>query len=160
LTFAGRVLGVQAPLVNFEIGRWRESEWKKRIEELGFQPNDRREAVVSAYNEWMDMGTGNFLLYPAYLFLGVGALTTLRWGLERQSLAQRGLAIRCALPLFFGALYYITYIPVSQAHELRYFYPTLLLLQVITASLVASFFRRDEARRIGAIVTTGKAGAV
>ncbi len=136
LTFAGRVLGVQAPLANAEIGRWHDSEWKKRIEELGFQPNDRREAVVSAYNKWMDVGTGNFLLYPLYLFLGVGALTTLRWGLERQSLAQRGLAIRCALPLFFGALYYIAYIPVSQSHELRYFYPTLLLLQVITASLI------------------------
>ena len=144
LAFAGRVLGVQTPLANAEIGRWRDPEFKTKIEELGFHTNDRREAVVDAFEGWMDEGAGRFLLYPLYLFLSVGALTTLRWGLEHQSLARPGVAVRCTLPLLFGALYYIAYIPVSQSHELRYFYPTLLLLQVVTFSLVASFLTKER----------------
>ncbi len=78
LAFAGRVLGVQAPLANAEIGRWRDPEFKTKIEELDFHTNDRREAVVDAFEGWMDEGAGRFLLYPLYLFLSVGALTTLR----------------------------------------------------------------------------------
>jgi hypothetical protein len=151
LTFAGRVLGVQAPLANPDIsdlhGPDLSVEFKTKLEKLGFHTNDRREAVVRAFSKWMDEGAGQFLRYPLYLFLGVGALTMLRWGLERQLLARPGVAARCIVPLFLGALFYIGYVPVSQSHELRYFYPALLLLQVVTASLVASFLTKDEARR-------------
>jgi hypothetical protein len=132
LVFAGRVLGIQAPLANAEIGRWREPIFKPQIEAFGFHPNPRRDYIVDSFNEWMS-GPGAFLLRPFYLALGTLAVIGLLW-----TARSRDLGVRCAIPFGISMLYYATFMPVSQSHELRYFYPALLMMVVVWIAGLAS----------------------
>jgi hypothetical protein len=125
LIFAGRVLGIQAPLANAEIGRWREPIFKPQMEALGFHPGPRHERIADVFNDWMAK-SGAFLLRPFYLSLGTLLIVAVLWAMR-----GRELGIRCAIPLGISMLYYATFMPVSQSHELRYFYPALLMMVIV-----------------------------
>jgi len=92
LAYAGFVLGAQSPVVNAEVGRWRDPLFKDRIEALGYHANARRDWITDGFLSWMQ-GVGTIFLRPLYLMFGTGLLILLvRW-LSRRGWLPNGLDV-------------------------------------------------------------------
>jgi hypothetical protein len=105
------LMGIDLPLYNGEIGKWRDPEWAKQMGRLNFHSDARKEAIVHLYNQF-SAGIGNIFFRPWIVFILLYAMSAF---LYRHNPMINGCTI-----IVTG--YYSAYFITSQSHELRYYF--------------------------------------
>lgn len=111
-------------LQNAEIGRWREEAWKNLMEPIGFKSSINKENFINRFFDFSGT-TGKFLFKPwiVLCMFFIAACYLRRFKPNSLTIA------------LIPTLYYGTFFITSQNHELRYFFPVVLIfLAYISAS--------------------------
>lgn len=130
LKYLSSLLGISRNLENFEIGKWRTGNWAEPLADLGFHSTPEKEQVLDKYFEFSQRYS---ILFKPYVIFGVVAVAIL----IALILGWRTIALGSSLTWGLAALYYATFFITAQNHELRYFFPSLLLMQGVTLTIVS-----------------------
>lgn len=120
IKYISSLMGISRPLENFEIAKWRSGGWGEEFAELDFHTTESKEKTIDKYFSFSKSHTYLFKPYLIFLALGIAIAATL-------ALSSTPIHWHLAAAAALSILYYATFIPTSQNHELRYFFPSLLL---------------------------------
>ena len=122
--YAADLIGISKPLDEYEINKFKDPVWKKKMEHLGFYKNARKEALAKLYELFND-GIGSILRTPYLVIVLISLLTFFMRNKNKYIVDTSMLVI----------LYFLAYFVNCPSHELRYFYP---VVYYFTACLAAS----------------------
>lgn len=99
-----------------------------RMAEYGFNDCTQRQFFVNAYH-WINRALGFYTRHPWFVFLIAIVLTVIKY---RQKDKNSGLYL---FILSLAIFYYGAYVINTQSFELRYFYPSLYLMMILSVSI-------------------------
>jgi hypothetical protein len=106
------LMGIDSPLYEGSIEKWREPDWAKRMERLNFHSDARKVTIVDLYKRF-SAGIGRIFFRPWIVFLLLYAMSVYLY-------RHNPMIIGCTIIV---TAYYGAYFITSQSHELRYFFP-------------------------------------
>ncbi|WP_198305639.1 hypothetical protein [Arcobacter vandammei] len=138
--YISSLMGIDKPLSNAEIAKWRNGNWAEQHKKLGFVTNENKEKIINEYFSFSKNITFMFEPYKIFV-LGVLFLIYILFVIKKYFLPL-------ALGFSISWLYYCTFFITSQNHELRYFFPVLLYSQVLFVIVISNLLSKFEIKKI------------